>query len=205
MAFTPQLLGKATGSNITTLTVNTSGAFAAGGRVYGVIAMSNLGFDDFTDSVGNSYVQAVGSQGSTISAWLVQCLNNIRLPNNSSINTISAAPWSGSLGVFGVSGLVSGVLHGVSAGQGVDNLPVVALHEVPANDWVLGVVGVKAPSSNTFTQAAGFTSPGNFNSQVTTEFSTYAGFQQSAGGHIIFAPTFATPAEWVALMIAIAP
>lgn len=205
MPFTPQLLGKSIGTNITNLSVSTSGVFAAGGRIYGAVAMSNLGYDDIVDSAGNVYRQVAGSQGATISAWLVDCINNLRLPNNSTITVSTAAPWSGAMGMFGVSGLVSGALHGVSAGQGTDARPMAALDNVPVNDWALGVVGVKAPSTNTFTQSIGFSNPGNFNTQTTTAFSTYAGFRQSSGGSIIFAPTLASSAEWVALLITIAP
>lgn len=205
MSFTPQLLGKSIGTNITSLSVSTSGVFAAGGRIYGIVAMSNLGYDDIVDSAGNIYRQVAGSQGATISAWLVDCVNNLRLPNNSTITVSTATPWSGAMGMFGVSGLVNGELGGVSAGQGHDTTPGAALENVPVNYWALGVLGVRAPSTNTFTQAPGFSNPGNFNTQTTTEFSTYAGFRQATGGRIVFAPTIASSAEWVALLITISP
>ncbi len=204
MAFTPQLLGKASGTNLTTLNVNTSGVFAAGGRIYVVVAMNDWGPDDCTDSVGNVYEQAGGSQNSGISTTLLQCINNIRVPNNGTITITAPAGWSGSMGVFGVSGLTSGELHQVGAGQGSDNLPLVALDNVAANDWVMALAGVQAASTNAFTQGAGFSNPGNFNVQTTTVFSTYAGIVQTAGGSVVWRPSLASPALWAAVMISIA-
>ncbi len=205
MAFTPQLLGKAAGTNLTDLSINTSGIFSAGGKVYGVVTMDRSGPDDFVDSEGNVYVQVGLSQNAGISAALMQCASNLRLPNNSTITATAPAGWNGAIGAFGISGLTSGVLHRVSGGQGTNNLPLVALSGLSVNDWVLAVVGVQAPSSNTFTQGSGFTNPGNFNTQITTDFSTYAGFMQAtAGGHVEWRPSLATPATWAAVMLAVA-
>lgn len=204
MAFTPQLLGKAMGSNVTSLSVNTSGIFAAGGHVYGVLVLNQPGFDDFVDSVGNVYESGGSQSPDGISAWLLFNSPNLRLPNNSTVTASNAVPWSGAMGVFGVSGLTSGELRGISTGQGNDASPICAMN-VLTDDWVLAVVGVRAASTNTFTQGTGFTNPGNFNTQITTEFSTYAGVMQAPGGHLVWRPSLATAASWVSLMIAIAP
>lgn len=198
-------IGQATGTNVTTLPIIASGVSAAGGQIFVGIGLNLDGFDDLSDSVGNSYVQEAGSS-SGVGAFLFRAFNNIRLPNNGTITLSNSTPFSAHIGAFYVSGLVSGALDGSSAGQGTSDSPLVALNGLPANDYALAIVSVAAGSGNIFTQDPTFSNLGSFNTQSTTEFSVYAGFRQiTAGGLAVYQPHLATPATWSALMVALKP
>ncbi len=206
MALTASFIGRATGTNVTSLSITTP-RVNAGQKLFGIVSMSLSGFDEFVDSAGNAYNQVAGSQNG-VGAFLLEATNSILLPNNSTItldNLTSGAPFSASIAALAVAGLTAGNVDGSSAGQGADNSPLVALSNVPANDWLLAFVAVAAGSSIGFTQAAGWSNPGTFNSGSSAGFSTFAAFKQSAGGHEVWNPLLGAPANWAALMVALSP
>lgn len=204
MAFTPALIGTATGVNVTSLAIHASGVVQAGGRIYVAVCLSIPYFTDVVDDAGNIYIQAGGSQ-TDIGVYFLQCIPNLRLGNNAAITLLADRPFSGSIGAFSVTGLASGTLHGLSAGQGNDQDPSAALDHVAADDWLLGVVGVAGSSSDGFTQSPGFANPGNFNSQVTTGFSAYAGYLHNTApdATVIFHPHLGVSRSWIALLTSI--
>ena len=207
MALSASFIGRATGSNVTSLAISTS-RVAADQKIFAAVSMNLAGFDNVLDSAGNIYNQVAGSQ-SGVGAFMMEAVNSILLPNGSTItldNTVSGNPFSGTIAAFSVSGLTASNVNGSSAGQGNDNAPLVALDGVPANDWCLAFAAVAAGSNVGFTQAAGWSNPGNFNTQTTTGFSTFAGiFQATAGGHVAWNPTLGSAADWAALMVALSP
>lgn len=205
MAFTPSLIGTATGVNVTSLAINVTGNVPAGGKIFCAICINKEGFDSFTDTAGNMYDQLSGSQDG-VGAFFMGVSNNLALFNNNHITLAYSIPFSASIGAFAVSGLTSGIMDGASAGQGNSTFPDVALNNVPVNDWMIGVVAVNGPSTDGFTQDPSWNNPGNFNNRVTTGFSAYAGYKQAiSGGQIIYAPTLGVSRVWAALMVAVKP
>ncbi len=203
MTFTPQLIGKATGTNVTSLSISTP-SVPAGGRIFCAICINKDGFDSLTDTAGNVYEQAAGSQ-SGVGAFVFQATNNLHLANNDQITLAFATPFSASIGAFAVSGLTSGVINISSAGQGNDRFPGAAIDNVPANDWCVGILAVNGPSSDGFTQDPTFSNPGNFNTQVTTGFSAYGGYRQSTGGKIVYQPILGIARIWSCMLVDMSP
>lgn len=209
MTATFQELGSASGTNVTSLSITTSGNLSAGAKIFVAVCIDKDGFDEITDSVNgpNNYNQVAGSQDG-VGAFLFELPSTLRMRSGSTItvdNNVSGVPFSGRIAAVAVSGLTAGNIDGSSAGQGTNNAPLVALDNVPAGDEVVGIVAVAAGSSDTFTQDPNFTSPA-LNTQQTTGFSSYFGWRTlAAGGHVQWNPSLAQPATWAALLVAVSP
>jgi hypothetical protein len=209
MAFTPSLIGSATGNNVSSLTITVpTGGVAAGSKILMAVAVSAAsGVNDPTDSAGNIYGDEGGATSGSISVGIFVVPSALALAhNNTIVLSASSGTFSGRIAAFAVSGLTSGVIAETSSGQGHSTLPDAALNNVPVNNWCVGIVGVGASSTNLFTQAPGFSNPGNLNTQITTSFSAYAGYlHATSGGQVVYAPTLLTAADWVAVLVSLSP
>jgi hypothetical protein len=183
----------------------------AGGHIYLAVGCDKPLTGPPTDSAGNTYVQVGGTAQPWGSAnwWGVQ--GNLRLPNNSTITVPlppfgGSGPWStmsGTLAGIGISGLTSGVWEGSSAGSSFGTAVGVTFPNVPANDYVVGIVVVDGPSADGFTQDPAFTSVPGFNNFVTSTFSMYAGFRRNTEASpttIQWQPTLGVARRWMALL-----
>jgi hypothetical protein len=213
MPFTPSLIGRVNFSNVTQATLPT-GNIAIGSKILVSVCLNEPDWDDVvddlsTDTTGNIYFERAGSvhPNGTVGCWFVECPSTVlRLRPANNIILTRAGGMTGSLAAFSVTGLTAGLLDGSSAGYGTSVAPVAALAAVPANDIAAGIVGVAGPSSDGFTQDPAFLSPGNFNTQTTTNFSSYGGYhQQAALGDIAYRPTLGVSRDWVALLLAVTP
>ena len=222
MALTPSLIGRVTFSNVTTASLST-GNIAVGTRLLIAVCINAAAFDDITDSKsnsgfngqppsGNSYGEAAGEAhpNGTASVTIVTCVTAVQLRGggtNDHIILSRAGGMTGSMAAFSVTGLTAGVIDDSSSVFGTDTSPDVGLGPTPANDYVVGILGVAGPSTDGFTQDPTFANPGNFNTQTTTNFSTYAGFKQLAAenNNPQWKPTLGVVRDYVALLISLTP
>jgi hypothetical protein len=208
MAFTPSAIGSANGNNVASLSIVVPNALgiSAGHQLWVAYGGSSLlgGNGVPTDPAGNVYSAVAAESTGTANIIVFQVPSSLALSVNAGILLVPpTAVFSGRAAAFSATGFLSGIVEASSSGIGTSTLPDVALNNVPANNWCIGVVGVAGPSSDGFTQPTGWSNLGNLNTQTTTNFSIYAGYLQSTGGQVVYAPTLGVSRDWVGLLLSL--
>jgi len=223
MAFTPSFIGRTTFSNATLAQIPT-GNIAVGTRILIAFCIDAPDWDDITDTqsnsgfngqpvTGNVYGQRSGEAhpNGTCGVWFVTCdSTTVQLRGGGTRDQLQlsrAAGMTGSMAALSATGLTSGVMDSGSTLFGSDTTPIVGLGPIPANDYLIGILGVVGPSSDGFTQDPTFINPGNFNSQTTTSFSVYAGYKQllTAQSNPRWQPTLGVARDYVGVLLALEP